>query len=106
MTENNLEKMSNSVNVNKENDNIKSSSKYSKSADSWSASVPFQDSTNFKNMTSGFGNKSTNDDHSFMKKTSQSKKMTEKRENSKIYFEEGCKIIETTTKFLYSDGTM
>ncbi len=58
-------------------------------------------------MTSGFGNqKSTNDDHSFMKRTSQSKKMTEKRENSKIYFEEGCKIIETTTKFLYSDGTM
>ena len=79
MTENNLQKINGNGNM--ENENLKCS-KYAKSADTWSASVPFQDSTNFKNMTSGFGNqKSSNDDHSFMKRTSQSKKMTEKREN-------------------------
>ena len=34
------------------------------------------------------------------------KKMSEKRENIRTYYEDGAKIIETTTKVLYNDGSI
>lgn len=34
------------------------------------------------------------------------KKVAEKIENSKVFFQEGSKVIETTTKLIYNDGSV
>ena len=67
---------------------------FTKSADSWLGTTPLSDATNYKYAATSFSNAKSNDcNPSFMKKTTSSKKMVEKWENSKIYFENGCKII-------------
>ena len=105
LTENDLD-LVNSNTIKEEN--IGKYSNFSRSADYWYGSTPLNDATNYKypGTGTGFTNPQSAYDHpSFMKKTATNKKMTEKWENSKTYFENGCKIIETTTKLIYSDGT-
>ena len=34
------------------------------------------------------------------------KKVAQKIQNSKTFFQEGCKVIETTTKLIYNDGSI
>lgn len=72
-----------------------------KTYDNWNNNSVLHDTTNNQPTATSMFYKTRSSENSGIRK----KKIIEKRENSKIYYEENSKIIETTIKLIYSDGT-
>lgn len=51
-------------------------------------------------------NKPNNYSKSAFHGTDKGKKISEKKENTHVYYEDGCKITETVITVTYNDGTM